>query len=77
MKTSSLLEARENAHDQVTIDFSLYLIGWEDSASFSGPITAQSKAKPKQSRIISDTQLKIALYSQKHTHPDECMNILH
>ena len=42
MKTSSLLEARENAYDQVTIDFSLYLIGWEESASFSGPITAKS-----------------------------------
>ena len=77
MKTSSLLEARENAHDQVTIDFSLYLIGWEDSASFSGPITAKSIKQNQNNLGLFLTQLKIALHSQKHTHPDECMNILH
>ena len=34
MKTSKLLEARENGGDQVAMVFSLHLISWEDGASF-------------------------------------------
>ena len=34
MKTSKLLEARENGGDQVATVFSLHLIGLEDGASF-------------------------------------------
>ena len=56
-------EARENASDQVTFGFSFasdWLRGWRE---FSKPITKRSKAKPMQSRITFDTQLKIALSS--------------
>ena len=54
-------QARENASDQVAIGFSFasdWLRGW---CEFSRPITERSKAKPMQSRITFDTQLKIAL----------------
>ena len=41
-----------------------WLRGW---CEFSRPITERSKAKPMQSRITFDTQLKIALFSDvKH-----------
>ena len=53
--------ARENASDQVAIGFSSasdWLRGWRE---FSRPITERSKAKPMQSWITFDTQLKIAL----------------
>ena len=56
MKTSKLLEARENANDRVAMVFSLHFISCEDDASF--PITEQSKVKPMQSRITFDTRLK-------------------
>ena len=52
---------RENASDQVAIGLSFasdWLRGWRE---FSRPITERSKAKPMQSRITFDTQLKIAL----------------
>ena len=42
MKTSELLEARENAYDQVAIVVSFasdWLRGWRDE--FAGPITEQ------------------------------------
>ena len=56
-----MLEARENANDNVATVFSFasnWLGGWYE---FSGPITKQSKVEPKQSQITIDTQLKIAL----------------
>ena len=49
--------------DQVGIGFSFasdWLRVWRE---FSRPITEHSKAKPMQSRITFDTQVKIALYS--------------
>ena len=44
---------RENAGDQVVIGFNFandWLIEWRE---VSGPITDRSKAKPKQSRLLS------------------------
>ena len=46
-KTSKLLEARENACDQVAIGFSFESDWWREWCEFSGPITKRSKAKPK------------------------------
>ena len=65
MKTSKLLEARENANDRVAMVFSLHFISCEDDASF--PITEQSKVKPMQSRITFDTRLKNDPYQYKKT----------
>ena len=51
----------ENSSDQVAIGFGFasdWLRGWRE---FCRPITQRSKAKPMQSRITFDTQLKIAL----------------
>ena len=56
-----MLKARENAGDQVMIGFSFasdWLTKWRE---YSGPITERSKAKPRQSLITFDSQLKIAL----------------
>ena len=61
VKTSKLLEARENASNQVALDWSFesdWLRKWRE---FSGPITKRSKAKTKQSRITLDIHLKITL----------------
>ena len=61
VRTCNRSEARENASDQVAIGFSFAsdcLRGWR---GFSKPITERSKAKPMQSRIKFDTQLKIVL----------------
>ena len=58
MKTSKLLEVRENANDQVAIIFSFtsgWLGGWHMS---SEPITKQSKKKTFQ--ITFDIQLIFA-----------------
>ena len=52
MNTGNRPQARENAFA------SDWLRGWGE---FSRPITARSKAKPMQSRVTFDTQLKIAL----------------
>ena len=60
-KTGNLLEARENASDRMEIGFSFVFDWLRLWHRFSGPITEQSKAKPKQSRITFETQLKIAL----------------
>ena len=60
-KTGNLLEARENASDRMEIGFSCVFDWLRLWYRFSGPITEQSKAKPKQSRITFETQLKIAL----------------
>ena len=54
-------QARENASDLVAlgVSFASDLLGrWRQ---FSRPITERRKAKPMQSRITFDTQLKIAL----------------
>ena len=63
MKTSKLLEARENANDRVAMVFSLHFISCEDYASF--PVTEQSKVKPMQSRITFDTRMKNDPYQCK------------
>ena len=50
-------QARENASDQVAIGFGLciWLVDlWQE---FFKPITEWNKAKPKQFRITSETQL--------------------
>ena len=55
------LQARENASDQVAIGFGFgsdWLRRWHE---FSGPIMGRTEAKPMQSRITLDTQVKIAL----------------
>ena len=60
--TSKRRQARENASDQVAIGFSFasdWLKKWPE---ISRPITERSVAKPMQSRITFDTQLKITLY---------------
>ena len=54
-----MLKARENAGDQVMIGFSFasdWLTKWRE---YSGPITERSKAKPRQSQITFDSQLKL------------------
>ena len=59
--TSKRREARENASDQVAIGFSFasdWLKKWRE---ISRPITELSNAKPMQSRITFDTQLKNTL----------------
>ena len=61
VETGNLLKVRENASDLAMIGFSFtfdWLRLWRE---FSGPITQQSKAKPKQSSITFDTQLETAL----------------
>ena len=62
MRTQSKNElTRQNAGDQVEIGVNFasdWLMEWH---KFSGPITEQSKAKPKKSWITFDTQLKITL----------------
>ena len=59
---TQLPKARENAGDQVMIA-SDWLRGWRE---FSGPITKRSKAKPMQSQITFDTQLKIAMFGEEN-----------
>ena len=69
--------ARENASDQGAISFSLHLIGWEGGASFlARPIKQHSKAKPIQSWITFNTQLKIAL-TIKPVRPVKSPKIAH
>ena len=61
VKMDNLLEARENASDEVGIGFtsaSNWLSRWRE---FFGQITGRSKAKPKQSEIHLDTQLDKSL----------------
>ena len=59
-KTSKLPEARENAGDQVVIGFSFVSDWSRERREFSKPITERSKAKPMQSEITFNTQLKLA-----------------
>ena len=51
VKTGNLLEARETRVTKIGLVLVLYLIGWDGGTSLSGPITEQSKEKPKQSRV--------------------------
>ena len=51
---------QENTSDQVAIGFSFVSDCWESGASFLDQ-PQHNKGKPMQSRIILDTQLKIAL----------------
>lgn len=46
-KTSKLLEARENASNQPVIGLAMHLIGWIESATFSGSITEQGAVNSK------------------------------
>ena len=47
----------------------LHVTGLRRWRNFSRPITERSKAKPMQSRITFDTQLKIAIYFYGVTKP--------
>ena len=60
MKIGNLLEARENASDQVIIGFGFASDWLREWREFSRPITERNEAKPKQSWIILGTRLKIA-----------------
>ena len=62
IKTTKLHKARENANHLVVIGFSFASDWWRKWCEYSDPITERSKAKPVQSRITFDTQLKL-LYS--------------
>ena len=53
-------KARENAGDQVVIDFSFASYWLRESRKLFGPITERSKAKPMQSRKNLDPLFKIA-----------------
>ena len=50
VKPIKLPIARENKSDQVVIDFSLHVIGWESGASFLD----QSQSKAKKNNAVSD-----------------------
>lgn len=50
-----------NAGDQVVIGFSFAFDWLREWREFPGPIKEESRAKPMQSRISFETQLKIAL----------------
>ena len=59
--TCSRHEAREDVREEVAIGFGLtsdWLRKWRE---FFKPITERGNAKPKQTRITFDTQVKIAL----------------
>ena len=58
VKPTKLPKARENAGVQVIVAFSFASDWLKDWWQFSGPITERSKAKPVQSQITFDTQLK-------------------
>ena len=75
MNTSKRPQARENVTDKVALGFGFvsdWLSRWRE---FSGPITERSEAKPMQSRITFDTQLKIALllsFTRGITYDSHC-----
>ena len=57
--TCNLRQARENACEQITIGFSFtsdWLRKWREF--FLSPITERIRAKPKQTQIIFDTELR-------------------
>ena len=60
--TCSRREARENVRERVAIGFGFtsdWLRKWRE---FFKPITEPGNAKPKQTRITFDTQVKTALF---------------
>ena len=61
VSTCNRPQARENASHQVVIGFSFASDWLRGLREISKPITERSKAKPMQSRITFDTQLKIVL----------------
>ena len=60
-QTSKRRQARENECDQVAIGFSFASDGLKGWREFSRPIKERREAKPMQSRITFDTQMKIGL----------------
>ena len=65
LKPSKPPKARENAGDQFPICFSFSFYWLREWREFFGPITERSKAKPLQSRITFDAQLKMTINSVK------------
>ena len=61
MKTGEVLEARENASDQIAIVLSFASDWSRGLREFSRTITEQSQGKPNIFRITFGTQLKITL----------------
>ncbi len=59
--TSSWHEARENVRERVTIGFDFTSDWLRKWCEIFKPITQRSSAKPTQTRIMFDTQVKIAL----------------
>ena len=64
VKTTKLPKARENAGDQVAVDFSFACNLFREWREYSGPIRERSKAKPKQSQITFDN-LKVLTFWEK------------
>ena len=62
--TCNWRQARENACGENTISFGFasHVAGLRKWRVFCEPITDRSNAKPKQTRITFDSQLKTALY---------------
>ena len=54
-------QARENAYEQITIGFSLASHWSRNCREFFYPIIERTEAKPKQTRITFDTELKTVL----------------
>ena len=61
VKTAKLPKARENAGDRVMIGVSFAFNWLREWRKFSLPIRERIKAKPMQSRITFEPQLKTAL----------------
>ena len=62
VKTGNLLEARENASDQVRIVLVLHLIGWMNQTDQSQGEVKQNQSKDRgSSRISFDSQSKTSL----------------
>ena len=49
VRTSTMLEARENVSDEDTVGFSFESNWWSGWCDFSGPTTERSKTKPNKS----------------------------
>ena len=61
-RTQTRTKARKNAGDQIIIGFSSasdWLGEWRESL---GSVTEQSKAKPRENRVIFDTRFKMVLF---------------
>ena len=62
VNTCSWREARENVREGVTAGFGFTSDWLKKWCEFFKPITERSKAKPKQTRICLDSQVKTALF---------------